>query len=61
MADAHKAKILPRIEPYPSFENVLSLNALPGDMENLESTTRSYGDYEALAPFLTINGSTLSA
>lgn len=44
MADALRAKILPLIEPVLSLEKVLSLNALPGDMENLESTTLIYGD-----------------
>lgn len=38
MAEAHREKILPRTLPYPSFENVLSLKILPGDIENLEST-----------------------
>jgi hypothetical protein len=60
MADAHNAKILPLTEPYPSLENVLSLKALPGDIENLESTIRSYGDLDSLLPFLTIKGSILA-
>jgi len=63
IADAHKAKILPLIDPFPSFENVLSLNCLPGDIENFESTILSYGDSDPLGmlPFLSNNGSMLAS